>query len=151
MFPLFFLMFVNCIYIFMNSFFIFHLGKLTFTYIFNIVYDVCFQWTVKISFAWKHENILLQCVFFIYYSVTLVLHQTQCDFRQLKSGSNSAFFLLGKHFADILPHAWNQPHASKPMRTRNNPEESHSDRVEAPKLQKIRLPRNFRNWRRFTK
>ncbi len=158
----FFLMFViisNFIYIFINFFllFIYYLGMLTITSsTLSDMFLVDFQNLLCLR---KHENIQLWCfyiyiyiyiyILYIYDFIELVLHQTQCNFRQSRSGSNSAFSRLGKRFADSLPHSWNQPDTSKSLRTRNNPE-SHSNRAEAPKLRRIRSPRSFRHWRRFT-
>ncbi len=91
----------------------------------------------------KHENIELWC-FFSYDLVGLVLHQTQCNFRQSRSGSNSAFFRFGQALRRQLTSLMKSAHTSKSLRTRYNPA-SHSNRAEAPKLRRIRSPGSFRD------
>ncbi len=74
---------------------------------------VDFQKFALLEKAWKYTVII-----FFHDFVGLVLHQTQCNFRQLRFGSNSAFF----RFVDSLLRALNHAHTSKSLRTCYNPE-----------------------------
>ncbi len=106
----FFLMFVIKMYIhFYKPFFIYHL--LTIPSSTSSMTSYVFSGLSKFALlekAWIYTVMM----FFPYDFVDLDLHQTQCNFRQSRSGSNSAFFHLGERFMDSLPRASNQPYSS---------------------------------------